>query len=722
MRYQASTRNNAVVATWSGGLEPAEERLLACAESGALYHPGPPPPGRPMTDWGPDRTIRAAMLRHLLVEDEWKVHAKGLEIRRARISGPLDLEAATVRCPVWLENCYLDATELIALDSATAPLLAFLACHMPGLSAGTLTVTKGLMLSRSLLTGPLLLSDACIAGGLKCYGTRLTGSDSDGHALVASRVTVSGGVFLTDDQAQSGARPFTAGGGIVLDDGDVSGGLHGEGAHLDGHDHENFALVGYRLKVSGGLYLPRAQVSAGAIGLVDADVTGPLSMAGATISGTDRSGNSLIADAIKVSSGAYLGQEFSAGGAVSLLDAVITGQLSFRQATISGTNGDRYSLIADRATVSGGAWLDGGFTAAGAVRLSGASITGMLSCAGASLNGADQSGTSLAGDLMMVSGDAHFDQGFRAAGAVSLRSARIGGALSVMPKQLAGGPGPVALDATGTQIGNELRWEPAAPVTARVILADASAGGLQDSWTDADSGADRPNGYWPSADHGQLLLNGFTYGRFAGAGPAALERRLAWIGSHPRRSAIRAETVFAPQPYEHLVQVYQQVGLDAEARAVAIARRRDLRWYGDLGQLRQASNWLLDVTIRYGYETWRALRLLAALYVVVLAVFLAAQHQPALVVPAQSVTGLHPVPTARTCTKDYPCFYPAGYAIDTVIPLINIGQADNWRPNASAPWGWLVELVSWAGIALGWALATLIVAGYTGLARRVDNP
>jgi hypothetical protein len=46
----------------------------------------------------------------------------------------------------------------------------------------------------------------------------------------------------------------------------------------------------------------------------------------------------------------------------------------------------------------------------------------------------------------------------------------------------------------------------------------------------------------------------------------------------------------------------------------------------------------------------------------------------------------------------------------------------NWRPNANASFGWFFVFVSWAGTALGWTLATLIVAGYTGLARRVDNP
>jgi hypothetical protein len=707
------------MARWSGGLEPPEEQLLSCAESGKQYFPGPWA-GQPMEDWGPERTIRAEVLRHLLVDAEWPVHDKGVEIRRARISGPLDLEGATVRWPLWLEHCYLDASAPVALDSATVPWLAFLGCRLAGISATTLVVTKGLSLNRSTLTGPVLLSNANITGGLRCHGTELTGEDSDGYALNGTQMTVTGGVSFTDSRSGYYTHPFTAAGAIKLDDADISGGLNCEGARLDGKDRDGFALVGFRMKVAGAMSLMRVRVS-GAIGLVDADVTGALSCAGARISGHNEAQTSLLGDGIKVSSGAYLDRGFQVGGAVRLLDAIITGQLSFRAASISGKDPDGVSLTADRATVSGGVWLSDGFTAAGAIRLSGVSITGMLSCGGATLKGTDQSGNSLVGDGIIVSGDAYFSNGFKAAGTVNLRSASIGGSLSIMPAELAGGPDTVALDATAARIGYELRWEPDKPVPGRVILQDASANGLRDSWTDA-KGVARPNGYWPSADQGQLLVNGFTYGRFVGSPLPMLKQRLAWIGSHPQRPAVKEGASFAPQPYEHLVQVYQQAGHDTEARKAAIARRRDLRWYGGLSRRRKAGNWLLDVTIGYGYETWRALVALAGLYAFVLVVFVIAQHQPALVVPSQSVAGLHPVPTARTCSVDYPCFYPAGYAIDTVIPLINIGQGGYWRPNASAPYGWTVEFVSWAGICLGWALATLIVAGYTGLARRVDNP
>ena len=170
------------------------------------------------------------------------------------------------------------------------------------------------------------------------------------------------------------------------------------------------------------------------------------------------------------------------------------------------------------------------------------------------------------------------------------------------------------------------------------------------------------------------------------------------------------------------MKVYQQAGQDADARKVAIARRRDLRRYGNLTWYRKAANWLLDITIRYGYQTGRAVIGLAAVYAVVLAIFWFAQYRAGLIVPAQDVTKIHPTPTAAHCTSHYPCFSPVGYAIDIVIPFVNVHQADYWRLSASAPGGWLLVYVTWAGIGLGWALATLVVAGFTGLVRNSDAP
>ena len=72
-------------------------------------------------------------------------------------------------------------------------------------------------------------------------------------------------------------------------------------------------------------------------------------------------------------------------------------------------------------------------------------------------------------------------------------------------------------------------------------------------------------------------------------------------------------------------------------------------------------------------------------------------------------------PTSRSSNN--PCF---NYAIDTVIPPINVHQAAFWGPNESVPWGTACLAVTYPGTGLGWLFATLTVAGYTGLVRNSD--
>jgi hypothetical protein len=143
----------------------------------------------------------------------------------------------------------------------------------------------------------------------------------------------------------------------------------------------------------------------------------------------------------------------------------------------------------------------------------------------------------------------------------------------------------------------------------------------------------------------------------------------------------------------------------------------DLRKYGNLNPYRKFGNWLLDKTIKYGYQTWRAGVGLAVVFGVFLALSIAGQHRHVMV-PVADIAGLRPVPSATQCTSNYPCFYPVGYTVDTVIPLINVHQAEYWGPDGHAPWGWLWVGSAWVATGLGWALATLLVAGYTGLVRQ----
>jgi LysM repeat protein len=101
---------------------------------------------------------------------------------------------------------------------------------------------------------------------------------------------------------------------------------------------------------------------------------------------------------------------------------------------------------------------------------------------------------------------------------------------------------------------------------------------------------------------------------------ASWRQRLDWV----RRSQIAANattpTAYNTQPYDHLARVYRQTGQDPQARQVAIAARNDLRRYAILTRPQRVSNWLLDRTIKHGYQPLRAVGLLAVVAAVLLVV------------------------------------------------------------------------------------------------------
>jgi hypothetical protein len=667
-------------------LRPIEEEMRAAAAAGEQLDRGG---GECDLDTMPgvNRTVRAEVLRYLLVEDSWPVHARGVWLTGVGISGDLDLANTTLRCPLRLECCYFSSSTPVNFDYASVSVLSIHQCYLAGLSGRTLSVSKYLILSDSTFTGRVWLQDADIGGQFDCRNARLNAATGDDtFALMADGIKVRGSVDLDEVTTKDGS--------VRLLGADIGSQLRCSGAQLNGVDEYGNALSADGIRVGGDVYLDQ--------------VASPSSSGG----------KNATADASP-------GKQLTAAGTVRFPGADIRGQLSCQGAQLDKADNDGIALRLDGMKVGGDVYLDKEFTAAGTVQLSDSVLAGTLRFGGAHLNKPAGDKPALLADGMKVGSDVLFDDGFTATGALSLKSACVAGSLVLKPARLADD---TALDASGAQVTHNLHWEPRERVNGLVKLEDAVVGELQDFWTGPDD-KERPNAFWPSADkgiNGNLLLDGFTYTRIGGRKPATPEQRLAWLGSHRKRvrdkdSENREKRGFAPRPYEQLATVYQQAGQDAEAREVAIAQRRDLRRYGDLRPSSRAWNWLFDVTIGYGYRTGRAAIGLVILYLLVFLASWAAQHQADLIVPAQSIAGLHPVPTAMTCVTSYPCFSPAGYAVDTVIPLINIHQADFWRPNASVRYGWIFEVLTWAGTAFGWAIATLIVAGYTGLVRSSDK-
>ena len=236
-------------AGWHPGdeLTPLEEEMVAFAAAGELVDCGGGPFNLDqMQAWGQERTVRAAVLRHLLIGKDWPADARGVRLHGIRISGPLDLTAAVLHCPLHLDSSLLDA-ELVCLDQATATGVTITRCHLPGLT-GELLTAKTLDLSGSTLTGPLRLPGASMTGALSCRGTDLTGCDSDGNALVADGIRVGGEGVLLD----SG---FTAAGAIRLPRADITGALSCGSARLTGRGKDCKALVADGIRVGFDVFL-----------------------------------------------------------------------------------------------------------------------------------------------------------------------------------------------------------------------------------------------------------------------------------------------------------------------------------------------------------------------------------------------------------------------------------------------------------------------------------
>ena len=110
--------------------------------------------------------------------------------------------------------------------------------------------------------------------------------------------------------------------------------------------------------------------------LSGAEIVGQLNCCGLQLVGTDENGNALVAFGAKIGGDILLHQGFSAAGAVHLSGANITGQLNCRGARLNGRNDDGYALFADGMKTGGHVLLDANFVAEAAVRLAGADIGG----------------------------------------------------------------------------------------------------------------------------------------------------------------------------------------------------------------------------------------------------------------------------------------------------------------------------------------------------------
>jgi hypothetical protein len=712
------------------------------------------------------RSVDAALVRAICRRDPGEIDPRGLVIEDARITGGLDLTGMAVPFPLRFVRCVFD--EPLDLDGADLHLLALDDCTVPGVLANGLRVRRDLDLSRSRIVGDLRtpastsspaavwLCESEIGGRLLCRDTYL---ESSGRAIQADRMTVGGTIRLL--------HRFEARGALRLIGARVAGSVDLTGASLT-RPQQDLALDLGDCEIGGSVFLiddqtGRRPLVRGRIDLGNARISGHVMIRNATIDPTGpvagpayssgrSTGTAISAPGITV--GGPLGIE----GRCEINGGVDLSMGSFSTIQISGESslavpGGR-ALDLTNAELRSGLLIEEGTTVEGTLRLAGAHVRGDLRLRGTRWSN-PEGNTVISAQSAVIDGMVHLREVSTSGGRLSLRAATVGGVVNARAARLHNPDGealsleqalvrgPVLLGAGfradgvvvlnrctaegrldcdgGTftsgikavsatiREGMRLRW---AEVPPRVDLTGTATTVLADDAT-----------RWPA----ETAISGFVYDRF--------DDGWDW---RRRRDWLRSMSTYDAGPYEQAARVFRQHGrpVEAEYLLMELRRRAPRR-----GLVRGLIDYLYGVTVGYGYRPGRVLWLLAALLVMVYGMLLMPGVQATLratdprgnVYAADgrlvTVEAADPSPDGTAVESrlthrpdacgdgQVRCFDPLFYTVDTVVPLLTLGQRATWYPETNTSGGSLVAvLLNLAGL-LGWILSTVVVLSFARLAR-----
>jgi hypothetical protein len=518
------------------------------------------------------------------------------------------------------------------------------------------------------------------------------------------------------------------------------------------------AIVADAANISGGVFLRHGFESNGLVRFLSARIGGCFDCQDATFSSSTH--QCIVADGITVRRDLLLNDGLSCSGEVRLLGAEIGGNLFLRGAKIEVHKG--VALAADRMRVNETAFLGPNFYTNGVVTIAGAQIGSNLDC-GAS-NFASKEAISIVADRVVVSGSVFLNRKFQASGTVRLVGARIGGSLSCVDATFHAN-NVASLFAQEAIIDGGLVMQRLAKPAERVNLNNAKVGALVDddsAWGDG------------------LALDGFTYTLFGGNTVANAEARISWLDKQIPGHAYQRDQ-FRPQPWSQVQRVFRETGHLAQAQIVAIALEDRLRQIDRIGMA--PKHWGLwrarpyrflcnllhkcfGLFAGYGYRPLRVVSWTAAIW------FLCGTFYWFVALPPQSVFApSNPIvfqhrdyeacvpdsreakaentklktgdPTAiigagnwYLCAKlreEYTGLSPFLYSLDAILPLVDLQQQKDWGPLIPSPnadwkselltisWKHVTRWIIWSETLFGWIASLLLVAMFSGLAKRRDE-
>ena len=549
------------------------------------------------------------------------------------------------------------AAELTGCRFADGLLLGEARTHTLDFSGSVLEIVDA---TAAEIGGHLIL-DRCQARAISVELAHITGRVSlNGAHLVNPGANALNADGMTVDGGMFCQEGFQAEGEIRLFGAHIGGRLRLNGAHLINPGAN--ALNAEGMTVDGGMSCQEGFQAEGEIRLIGAHITGALMLDGAHL--INPGANALNAGRMTVDGSMFCQAGFQAEGEIRLIVVHISGRLRLNGAHL--INPGANALNAEGMTVDGGMSCQAGFQAEGEIRLIGAHITGALMLDGAHL--INPGANALNAGRMTVDGSMSCQAGFQAEGEIRLIGAHISGQLSFRGATLSS-PGRTAMECETLEADS--LWLDGVTVTGTVSLMSARVRVLHDD---------------PSSWPGQMLLDGFAYDDlrpYTAAGRHGQSGRLSWLAN--------AEADYRAQPYEQLAAYYRRLGHDEEARRVLVAKQR--RHREGLGIGGKIVGYALDWIVGYGYRPVRAFAWLVVLLAAGSVYFTV--NRPAPLDPAH-----------------HPHYQPVLYAADLLIPIVNLGQSNTWAPAGPAQW------VAGALIAMGWILATAVVAGITRILTR----
>jgi hypothetical protein len=612
--------------------------------------------------------------------------------------------------------------------------------------------------------GEVSFLGAEIGGNLECMNSYFRNLGRP--ALTAGSAKIAGSAHLDNG--------FSAEGEVSFYGAEIGGDLNCDNGSFNNPGQR--ALTAALAKIAGNARLGNDFGAEGEVSFYRAEIGGDVVCAKGTFTNTGKT--ALTAAGANVKGAVFLSYGFRADGEVQLDGAEIAIHLQCNNGVFR--NPGKFALIAERAKIHGTVFLNGcsadgevRFSADGEVRFLGAEIGGDLECHNGSFNNPGQ--PALTAGSAKIAGSAHLDNGFSAEGEVSFYGAEIGGDV-VCRKSAFANTGKTALTAGSAKIGGavslgngfnakgeiqltrtDIRGDLSvveADLSAVQLKVDRTAIGGSLFFKDVTTGPNTQIDFsdttcnvlvddeksWPPA--GNLILEGFTYRLLRT--PRTASSRLDWLRRRLPAAEQKRNGEFRPQPYRKLAEVLRAQGHDDDAKKILIGMAEDRRKWGGLSRWSRGWEWILGATIDYGYRPFRAGIWLLVLWLIGLLLFWAG-YWAQVMVPSNkdafaefAVHGVVP--------GWYEPFSSLIYAVDTALPVISFGQRDRWLPAGhpcGTPSSWdpnqitcrpelkgrlgsytraaltaTLPIYRWVHLALGWFLASLFVAGITGLVKR----